>query len=132
VIDKDYDEVYKKICDEIILGCKELNFKFQKKNQDGRIDSIIDEDKYLNGLKDILKTKNPMCKIDIRKARFWYDIRIQNIPINLKLTSGGTDNAFNKKAILYSLSGEEIFSASMSVNEFFDMLYLIKKKQKGT
>ena len=72
---------------------------------DGRIVSAMNEQGILTRLGDQLLEINPETTIHLPKHRHWYDIMIDGIPVNLKLTTGGTDNAFNKNAILFSLTG---------------------------
>lgn len=72
---------------------------------DGRIVSAMDEQGILTLLANKLLEMSPETRITIPKHRHWFDIMIDGIPINLKLTTGGTDNAFNKNAILFSLTG---------------------------
>lgn len=74
-------------------------------HEDGRIVSAMNEKDILTRLNDKLLELNPEMKITIPKHRHWFDIMIDDIPINLKLTTGGTDNAFNKNALLFSLTG---------------------------
>lgn len=73
---------------------------------DGRIVSAMNEQGILTLLENKLLEINPETIIYIPKHRHWYDIMIDGIPINLKLTTGGTDNAFNKNALLFSLTGK--------------------------
>ncbi len=71
---------------------------------DGRLNSANHEYLYLNALS--AQFQNEEEKVDIPASRHWYDIKINSIPFNLKLTTGkSTDNIFNKKAIAFSLNG---------------------------
>lgn len=74
-----------------------------KTSGDGRLVSAIMETAYLDKLEELLIKKDKSINIWRPPARHWFDIMINNIPINLKLTTGGTDNAFNKTAITYTL-----------------------------
>lgn len=77
------------------------------KNTDGRIESAIKEESVKKYLKNELMKINSEIDIDIPKnKRSWYDIKIEGIPINIKITTGGTDNAMSKEGVYYSLTGE--------------------------
>lgn len=117
---------YTELCSTILDVCQGINIQFSKEG-DGRIVSAIKESEYLDLLEKGLLQKDPSFILERPKERYWYDIRINQIPVNLKLTTGGTDNAFNKTAILYTLSGEEI-RQNMNYNEFFKTLQNLKKK----
>ena len=95
---------------------------------DGRITSALKEKEYLDHLEAGLKTNYPSIVVSRPAERFWYDIRINNLPINLKLTTGGTDNAFNKVAILYTISGTDVQKRNMNYNEFFKAIKAAHKK----
>ena len=53
---------------------------------------------------------------------------INSIPINLKLSSGGTDNAFNKIAIIYTITGADCSKRNMNYDEWFNIIKDSKKK----
>lgn len=101
--------------------CTKIQLTYSKEG-DGRITSAIKEKEYLDQLTQGLKNTYPDINIQIPKERYWYDIRINHIPINLKITSGGTDNAFNKVAILYTITGVEVEKRNMNYNEWFRLL----------
>ena len=122
------DTDYKRLVEEILNVCSKINIGFSKEG-DGRITSAIKEKEYLSRLETGLKLNNPDIEIIIPKERFWYDIKINDIPINLKLTSGGTDNVFNKVAILYTITGEEVDRKSMNFNKWFSLILDYKKKE---
>ena len=71
----------------------------------GRIDSANDEGRFIHNFASIMgQIGYPVIKA---KARHWYDLKICDIPVNLKLTSCKcADNAFNKKSIAYTLIGD--------------------------
>jgi hypothetical protein len=83
---------------------------------DGRLNSAMLETPFLSLLTSKIKKKHPLISIEIPPPRHWYDIKIHNIPINLKITNGGTDNVFNKKAILYTLIKNENMKIPNSMN----------------
>jgi hypothetical protein len=96
---------------------------------DGRITSSIKEHEYLSLLEKRLKETHPQLEFETQpRERFWWDFRVNKIPFNLKLTTGGTDNAFNKVAIIYSISGIEIKNKNMNYNKFFKILKEYPKK----
>lgn len=96
---------------------------------DGRITSSIKEHEYLSLLEKRLKETHPQLEFETQpRERFWWDFRVNKIPFNLKLTTGGTDNAFNKVAIIYSVSGIEIKNKNMNYNKFFKILKEYPKK----
>lgn len=118
---------YSKTYDEIVKACAAIHMQFEV-SEDGRIESAVRETEYLDKLNDILFAANPDFWIVRPKARCWYDIKINEIPINLKLTTGGTDNAFNKKAIAYSLSGDDNVPSNSNFDKWFDHLKKMPKK----
>ena len=97
---------YKSVVAAIKAVCAKINLNYVSE-EDGRLLSALKEKEYLNLLIKGLEKHYSDIKIITAKKRGWFDIRIQGIPINLKITAGGTDNAFNKSAIIYSISGEE-------------------------
>jgi hypothetical protein len=119
---------YKKTYDEIVKACAAIQIGFEV-SEDGRIESAVKETEYLDKLNDLLIASNPDFWIVRPKARHWYDIKINEIPINLKLTTGGTDNAFNKKAIAYSMSGDDDVPSNTNFDKWFAHLKAMPKKE---
>ena len=109
--------------------CAKINLKFSTEG-DGRLTSALKEREYLDQLVAGLKNNYPSINVKVAKERFWYDIRINTIPINLKLTTGGTDNAFNKVACIYTISGEEGTLRSMNYNQLYSSLKAGSKKSE--
>ena len=109
---------YTEIMTAIKEECKKIHLSYASKG-DGRIVSALKETEYLELLQKGFKTNYPSMTFEIPKDRYWYDLRIESIPINLKITTGGTDNAFNKVAILYTLTGKEIETKNMNYNKFY-------------
>ena len=107
--------------------CAKINLIYSSEG-DGRITSAVKEKEYLDLLEKGLKQNFPTYTITRPKERYWYDVRINNIPINLKITTGGTDNAFNKVAIIYTLSGVETDKRNMNYNLFFKTIKECQKK----
>ena len=118
---------YSETIQAIKSECSKINMSFSKEG-DGRITSAVKESEYLTCLKKNLNTGFPDFTIEIPKDRYWYDIRINGIPINLKITSGGTDNAFNKVAIIYTICGVESDKKNMNYNQWFKIIQDAPKK----
>ena len=82
-------------------------FHFSKQNEDGRINSCIDEDEVIK-----LLIKNFSEKIKKPKIRMWYDILAFDyiygwIPINIKTTTTSTsDNTGNLAMCVYAYTNE--------------------------
>jgi hypothetical protein len=108
--------------------CHMIELKYSNEG-DGRITSAIKENEYLSTLQKGLKLNYPSFDIEIPKERYWYDIKINNIPINLKITTGGTDNAFNKSAILFTITGKEPEKHNMNYNMWFNTIMTSKQKE---
>jgi hypothetical protein len=107
--------------------CEKINISYSLTG-DGRIVSAVKEKEYLDALVEALKEEDPYTVYEIPKDRHWYDIRINSIPINLKITKGGTDNAFNKVAFLYTLTGVEVKKKNMNMNKWFEQIQTIPHK----
>lgn len=116
---------YDQTIESIIKACANVRCKFST-HCDGRLDSAIKEKDYLDNLIKELPKEIP---VDLPKARHWYDIKIGNIPINLKLTTGGTDNAFNKIAIIYTITGVELKSKNIDFSSWYKSLLKIPSKR---
>jgi hypothetical protein len=82
----------------------------EEKTSDGRLDSALNEKKVIDILSINLKGILPS------KIRGWYDFLYKGYPVNIKITKGSTDNAFNKKSLIYSLTTHDINSISSSSN----------------
>ena len=109
--------------------CKSINLTYTKEG-DGRITSAVKESEYLDLLTKNLLKNNPDFKIEQAPVRFWYDIMINKIPINLKLTTGNADDAFNKRAIIFTIFGTESPKANMNFSELTAILKGCNKKTK--
>jgi hypothetical protein len=122
------DYTYEQIIQAIKDVCAKINLIYSK-DGDGRITSAVKEREYLNLLEKGLKENHPSLTFEHQPAdRWWWDFRVNSIPINLKLTTGGTDNAFNKVAIIYSISGAELEKKNMNYNQFFKTIKECPKK----
>ena len=119
-----YPQIIQAIKDE----CAKINLNYSK-DGDGRITSAVKEGEYLNLLEKGLKDNHPSLNFEHQPVdRWWWDFRVNGLPINLKLTTGGTDNAFNKVAIIYSISGNEVEKKNMNYNQFFKVITECTKK----
>lgn len=96
-------------------------------SMEARIDSLIQEDAVIKRLQAGLPSR---AVLTVPKARHWYDVAFQpqtpgpTYYINIKISSGGCDNAFNKKAIAYSLSSLPVddIPNTMSFNKLYDLV----------
>lgn len=121
---------YSQIIHALKEECKKINLIFSKTG-DGRITSANKENEYLSALEKGLKERHPSLRFEHQPVdRWWWDFRINSIPVNLKLTTGGTDNAFNKVAIIYSISGIEVEKKNMNFNQFYKVIKECPKKGK--
>jgi hypothetical protein len=119
-----YPELIRAIKEE----CGKINLTYSKEG-DGRLTSAVKEEEYLTLLGKGLKERHPSLTFEKQPVeRWWWDFRVNAIPFNLKLTTGGTDNAFNKVAIIYSISGKEVEKRNMNFNQFFTTLKECSKK----
>ena len=121
--------IYKDLVTIIKEECATINLQYSKEG-DGRLVSAVAEKDYLDALETRLKARNAAINVERPKERHWYDVRINGIPINLKITSGGTDNAFNKTAIYYTFTGQEFDKHNMNYNEWFNYILAASKKTK--
>lgn len=92
--------------------------EFSKSNSDGRINSVMDEETIIN----LLIAEFPL-NIERADDRCWHDMVFVwdnfRYYINIKCSTGQTDNALNKKAIVYSLStlDPDAIAKSMNINK---------------
>lgn len=122
-----YPLVVKELSD--FLTYQISNIELCSDNKDGRINSIKDEATLITLLKTQFRIREP-------KERHWYDLSIQDeetkkwIYFNIKVSKGGTDNALNKKAIVYSYSdiNERKIPNNLNLNK---MTRLIESKRRA-
>lgn len=110
---KEIYEIYRKIKKSILNLNNQLS-------DDGRINSSLNEKDVLNILSEIPGYKGT-------KNRCWCDFYIDDIPINIKITSGDCDNIFNKNALIYTFTHNEIIKNNMNFNSLAE--YLSKKNK---
>lgn len=90
---------------------------------DGRIDSAIKEEPFLEEMKRQLLEAHPTWEIVISPPRAACDVMVNSIRINLKLTDcKSSDNSVNKPSIFYSITGLTTYPYSSNWNEFLDRL----------
>lgn len=109
----------------VLLVAKKINLNYLSNaaDCDGRLVSAIMEKKFLDKLEVGIHEVDKKIKIERPNIRHWYDIMIENIPINLKLTTGGTDNAFNKTAIAHTILGYEANHIhNLNFSEWYDFI----------
>lgn len=116
----------------IMTACQEMKtaVQFNATGGDGRITSAVKEKDYLDTLETFMKANYPNTIFERPPDRYWYDVRINHIPINLKLTVGGTDNVFNKKSILFTLTGDESAMGNMNFSEWYKKIMAGKIKSQ--
>ena len=94
---------------------------------DGRLGSVEAEATVITAIKAVLKGH---ASVFVPPARSWYDVSVHwpeiHTPIyfNIKVSVGGCDNAFNKKAVVLSLSSldEADIPNAMSLNTMHDLI----------
>lgn len=97
-------------------------------SEDGRVNSIKDEDTVIACLEERFRVKRS-------KYRFWHDMMLLDeasgrwLPINIKVSMGGVDNCLNKKALVYSYSTLEDKDIPACMN-FNRMVGLIEANAK--
>lgn len=114
-------ELYNNTINEVINICKSIDVA--KVQSDGRIDSAIKEGPFLQQLEKQLLAKYPDWDVVISPPRAFCDVKINSIPINLKLTDCKTaDNSVNKSAIYFSITGKTDYPYSSNWNDFWRLL----------
>lgn len=101
----------------ILDACKAISVTFPR-DTDGRIVSAVKEREYLEKLGYALPSQ---FEFKISKDREWHDFTCDGVPFNLKLTNCAKtcDNAFNKTAIIYSVTGKMPKRKNMCFNQFW-------------
>ena len=104
----------------------EITIPICEKHEDGRYNSTIDEDTII----DLLEEKYGKENIERPPARWWWDVKVFGIPVNIKSSTFKTaDNFSSKQAVLYSLTDlteEEI----VRVKDFQTFQKLLKERGK--
>jgi len=92
---------------ELVRKCAESNNLNLPHNDDGRLQSALAENPYLMKMKEWFQLNHPGIPFEIppQRSRYWCDFMVACVPINLKLTTGGRDNACNKRMIIHTICG---------------------------
>lgn len=120
--------MYEDTVSKIIQACSMLKIQFTNEHKDGRLNSATNESNLLIELQTIMKEIAPEIPVVISPHRYWHDITIGGIPVNLKITTGGTDNVFNKNAVIYSITGYDAKFFSGSFDKFLSRLNVFERK----
>ena len=104
-----------------------------KREGDGRTHSLQSEEGVICAIRRIVGKE----RVHTPKSRSWYDVAIDfpgrsTCYVNIKISSGGCDNAFNKKALVWSLTTleEGRIPASMSLNEMHTLITKHPRKMR--
>ncbi len=124
---KKFSYTYEKTIEIIKEACSTINLEYSCEG-DGRLTSAIKEGEYLENLIKYLKEKYPKIIVVKSRPRYWNDIVINDIHINLKITTGGTDNVFNKSSIYYTITGKLLHKNNINWNEWYEALKQSKIK----
>ena len=95
-------------------------------NEDGRLNSVSDEKRIIA----ILINHFGSDRVISAKPRAWYDFEfisqdhVHRFYINVKSSCGGVDNAFNKTAIVYSLTNlsPDVIPKNMNFNKLYSLI----------
>jgi len=104
--------------------------------EDGRLSSMLSEKAVVNGIRSCIAKDD--AEVIVPSARSWHDVAIKwgdaaaPYYFNIKISTGGQDNAFNKKALVFSLTtlSEESIPDCMSINTMFDLLMTHKRARR--
>ena len=113
---------------EIIHIAKSISLaKNLQSDGDGRIDSAMKEMPFLNEMKRLILERHSDWKVEIPPPRSSFDIMINDIKINVKLTDcKSADNSVSKPSIYYSITGLTTYPHSSNWNEFLDRIMSAK------
>lgn len=94
--------MFPSILSEVVEYLNTLTIQVSESHEDGRVNSIDDEDTII----DLLIQKYGEDNIEKPPARCWWDVKIFGHPINIKSSKFGSaaDNFSSKAAILYALT----------------------------
>ena len=114
---------------------EQLNETFSpsRLNEDGRVNSLKDEDRAFDLLINAYGKENVIKP----PPRWWYDILFFGIPLQFKSSSfsiNASDNISAKKGILYALTDmtvEEVDNAPLSWRKFDEILFKNMKDLEG-
>jgi hypothetical protein len=103
--------------------------KRRRGSVDGRVDSVFAEDTVISYVKAAVKHCSGVV-VAVPKARHWHDIAVKwpgmerPYYFNIKVSTGGNDNACNKKALVccFSTLEESKIPNSMTLNAMYDLI----------
>jgi hypothetical protein len=131
-----YPKVIKRL--ENIIKNNICSTDFNLIQKDGRINSIYDEQYVIRILEDKYGKDFVIVPPNNRN---WYDIKLKIkikkniawVPCNIKVSTGGTDNALCKKAIVYSFSNltDVEIPKCMSFNKMVELIDIHKNKERN-
>ena len=118
------DSEYETTVGEIASIAKSIPLaKNLQSDGDGRIDSAMKETPFLNEMKRIILESHPDWEVVISPPRASYDIMVNGIKINVKLTDcKSPDNSVSKPSIYYSITGLATYPNSSNWNGFLERL----------
>jgi hypothetical protein len=118
------DSEYETTVGEIASIAKSISLaKNLQSDGDGRIDSAMKETPFLKEMKRIILERHPEWVVVISPIRASYDIMVNGIKINAKLTDcKSPDNSVSKPSIYYSITGLATYPNSSNWNGFLDRL----------
>ena len=127
---------YDLVLNDLIVELKKQNLCLSNTNDDGRINSIINENEVIEVLLKIYKNIPIFKEMNLiiekqPKPRYWYDILIKNdnedfyCPINIKISdfsNSSADNISSKEGLYFSLTGEVNEKCPNTWGKYFDLL----------
>lgn len=120
-----------KILNDLVKALQSANIKSVKKSDEGRVDSKNDENNIFNWIQ-----KQPKFKGRVRQAglRQFGDLVVTDDEgndhyVNIKTTTGGSDNAFSKLGFLWAFTDLSIenLPKSISNDKWFELICKHKK-----
>ena len=118
------DSEYEMTVGEIASIAKSITLaKNLQSDGDGRIDSAMKETPFLKEMKRIILERHPEWVVVISPPRASYDIMVNGIKINAKLTDcKSADNSVSKPSIYYSITAIATYPNSSNWNGFLERL----------
>lgn len=123
------------IVNQLVEKLKKQRIQLSFNNEDGRVNSIFNEDELIKNIFDIYENLSLFEKygllIEKAPARYWYDILIKNednsiiIPINIKISDlsfKSADNISSKAGVYFSLTGIICEKYPNAWDSFFEKL----------
>lgn len=87
-----------------------------RESADGRLNSIKDEETLIDKIKQVAENSGGEFQVYEPPPRHWYDLKVNDIPIQIKSSSGQTDNWSSKKALLWALSDLSMKEVDATLN----------------